>query len=290
MATISEQLANVRTMEDVINLLIILFTNLNNQNELYYNMFLNPTPMDLTLERYDENGELVTVTIPNRAKDNVKTYAGEGNPNGQVSAIQGALYVDNISYSLYYKGYGSDSYGWILIYSTRNLDYLPVDGDASQLVNLNMNNVGIGALAVEHGGTGATSLIGLLKGNGESAFSEATDGIDYLGEESMVGMICFYPVYDTSLPNNGLPVGWLRCDGYDGYLKTEYPRLFAKIGTKYGSSSEDTFAVPDLTDTFPKGWDGIDVGVSTTDTVSTSTGGSDSVDIKSMTMVPMIKY
>ena len=51
---ITDKLKNVRTLEDIVNLLTILFTNLNNQNEIYYDMFLNPNPMDVELERYNE--------------------------------------------------------------------------------------------------------------------------------------------------------------------------------------------------------------------------------------------
>ena len=256
MASISEQLANVRTMEDVINLLMVLFTNLNNQNELYYDMFLNPTPMDLELERYDENGQLVTVIIPNRAKDILQTYSGEGNPNGSVIASQGALYIDTVSYSLYYKGYGTDSNGWILIYTARNLDYLSPTGDGSGLTNLNASSISNGTLSVARGGTGKNSISGLVKGNGTSPFSVAVDGTDYLGPESMTGIICYYPIYDTSLSNSGLPTGWLRCDGYDQYLRTDYPALFAKLGTKYGSSSSSTFAVPNMIDVYVKCFNG----------------------------------
>ena len=77
MADVTDRLKNVRTLEDVVNLLTILFTNLNNQNEIYYDMFLNPTPMDLELERYDENGELVTVVLANRAKDRISALINE---------------------------------------------------------------------------------------------------------------------------------------------------------------------------------------------------------------------
>lgn len=261
MADISAQIANVRTMQDVINLLMILFTNLNNQNEMYYDMFLNPTPMDIELERYDENGELVTVVLPNRAKERITTYSGEGNPNGSVTASQGALYIDTITYSLYYKGYGTDSYGWILIYSADNLNYLAPNGNGSGLTNLNANSISSGTLSVARGGTGANSLTGILKGNGTSAITAAVEGVDYMGVNSLTGIICFYPIYDSSLENYGIPTGWLRCDGYKGYLRTDYPNLFAVLGTKYGSNSNTTFGVPDMTNLYVKCWDGSSVGV-----------------------------
>ena len=260
MSGIPEQLANIRTMQDVINVLMILFTNLNNQNEIYYDMFLNPVPMDLELERYDENGELTTVILPNRAKDRFSTYSGAGSPLGVVSAVPGSMYLDTSSYALYYKGYGIDSYGWIQVYSSVNSEYLTPQGDASELTNLNMNNATLGTLAVSRGGTGSGSISGLVKGNGTSAFTAAVDGIDYMGPSSMVGIICFYPIFDSNLTNYGIPNGWLRCDG-GSYSRTDYPALFAKIGTKYGSNSSTTFSVPNMINRYIKGWNGTNVGV-----------------------------
>ena len=43
-----------------------------------------------------------------------------------------------------------------------------------------------GTLAVADGGSGATTLTGILKGNGTSAFSAATEGTDYLSSTSTV--------------------------------------------------------------------------------------------------------
>lgn len=41
-------------------------------------------------------------------------------------------------------------------------------------------------IAVANGGTGATTLTGILKGNGTSAFSAATEGTDYLSDSSTI--------------------------------------------------------------------------------------------------------
>ena len=161
MSTIEERLQNVRTLEDIVNLLTILFTNLNNQNEQYYDMFLNPVPMDLDLERYDENGELVTVVHPNVAKMRISTYTGTGSPNGKVAARVGSLYIDLSEAGLYYKGIGDDSYGWVLVWSSNNFvngeQYLRPDGDASHLQTINANSISSGVVKVQNGGTGTTT-------------------------------------------------------------------------------------------------------------------------------------
>ena len=242
---ISEKLQTVRTLEDVVNLLSILFTNLNNQNEIYYDMFLNPVAMDLNLERYNENGELVTVTLPNVAKMRVNAYSGEGNPNGIQAASVGALYIDTITRNIYYKSVGSDSYGWQLVWSTANLiegeNYLSPTGNGANLKNLNANNITSGILSVARGGTGSNSITGLVKGNGVSPFTAAVVDEDYLAPSSFTGLIMYSPI-------EIIPEGWLVCDGviYDTGLRPELGRLCAKLGNKYGGDGITTFGVPNL--------------------------------------------
>lgn len=62
-------------------------------------------------------------------------------------------------------------------------------------------------------------------------------------------------------PSNTLPDGFLWCDGA-AYSRTEYPELFAAIGTKYGAGDgSTTFNVPDLTERVPVGaGDGYELG------------------------------
>jgi hypothetical protein len=174
---ISEKLKSARTMEDIVNLLSILFTNLNNQSEQYYDMFWNPIPMDLDLEKYNENGELVVVQHPNVAKMRLFVDSGPGDPNGVKEATIGALYINTLTTDLYYKATGTDAYGWQKIWSSANLvvarDYLAPNGDGSQLQNLNANSINQGTLPVRYGGTGVNSITGIIKGNGDAPFEAA---------------------------------------------------------------------------------------------------------------------
>ena len=256
---ISSKLQSVRTMEDIVNLLSILFTNLNNQNEMYYDMFLNPVPMDLELERYDETGKLVTVTLPNVAKMRVGAYSGEGDPNGKQSAGIGSLYIDTLNRSIYYKGSGSDNYGWQLVWSTANLienvNFISPTGNGSQLQQLNASNIKLGTLSVDRGGTGTSSITGLVKGNGTSAFTAAVVDQDYMAPSSFTGLIMF-------CSTEVIPDGWLICDGtiYDTAVRPELSRLCTKLGNKYGGDGVSTFGVPNLIDKYIKGGLPADVG------------------------------
>jgi hypothetical protein len=57
------------------------------------------------------------------------------------------------------------------------------------------------------------------------------------------GMIMLFADDDTWTA----PEGWVQCDGR--YLeRSEYPRLFAVLGTKFGSTASTNFRVPTLSD------------------------------------------
>lgn len=230
----SENLNNIRNLDDVVYLLNILFTNLNNLDRTYYDMFINPVPMDIELERYNELGELVTVILPNRAKDRLFTFIGIGDPNGQQTASQGSLYLDKEGLTLWYKAKGLDSQNWIMLWDMEHLNYLAPDGDGSQLQNLNANSINIGTLRVSNGGTGVNSITGLVKGNGTLPFTAAVEGTDYVKEDSFIGMIAYFPI------NQVTTRGWLRCDGAL-YNRLDYPKLASYLGI-----TSTQFAVPDL--------------------------------------------
>ena len=96
-----------------------LLTNTVNMTSVFYDVFLNPTPMDVEIQQYDDNNELITVTIPNRAKDKQIAKDGEGSPEGAVDGPIGSAYVDTLTDNIYFKTSGSDAYGWTLVLNQR---------------------------------------------------------------------------------------------------------------------------------------------------------------------------
>ena len=92
-----------------------LLQNSVNMTSVFYDIFLNPEPMDVELVQYNEEGQLVTVLIPNRAKENQRAIIGQGSPEGRIDANEGALYVDQLALSAYVKVEGSGNNGWRLI-------------------------------------------------------------------------------------------------------------------------------------------------------------------------------
>ena len=89
--------------EQIIALLEQLFTNMNNLDRIYYDMFINTTPMDITLERYNQDGVIETFVLPNRAKDRQNVLQGRGTPEGAQIASIGTLYFDLLSNNIYVK-------------------------------------------------------------------------------------------------------------------------------------------------------------------------------------------
>ena len=99
----------------IIENLTELLQNTVNMTSVFYDIFLNPTPMDVVLQQYNSEGELVTVTIPNRAKDRQIALEGEGSPEGVVTANVGASYVDVVNEVVYFKAVGSGNTGWVIV-------------------------------------------------------------------------------------------------------------------------------------------------------------------------------
>ena len=101
--------------ETIIENLTELLQNTVNMTSVFYDIFINPTPMDVTLTQYDSEGELITITVPNRAKDLQRALIGTGSPEGVISASEGTLYVDSATQTAYVKVNGSGNTGWKII-------------------------------------------------------------------------------------------------------------------------------------------------------------------------------
>ena len=263
------------TDDQIITLLQMLFVNMNNLDRVYYDLFINTVPLDVTLERYDENGTLQKYTIPNRAKDKAQTYVGQGNPEGVQDGKIGSFYLDVLSSNLYVKIRQTERYGWFLLYTANNFkagtDYLAPNGDGSGLTSLNMNNAGNGILSPIYGGTGTNGITGLLKGNGVAPMSVAVAGTDYLSPDGFTGMIGIFAGIEA-------PTGWLIADG-SLKTKTAYARLYNVIGDIYADGTEPSgyFRLPDLRGVFIRGYDDGTRGLDSTTFDATLTANSNFV-------------
>ena len=97
---------------DALSRLQLNYTKLANQ---WYDIFLNPVPMNVTLSFYDDTGKEFEFTIPNRAKDRQFILNGEGSPNvNAVNAEIGSLYQDIVTGEVYVK-YNEGATSWSCI-------------------------------------------------------------------------------------------------------------------------------------------------------------------------------
>lgn len=129
-----------------------LLTNSVNMTAVFYDLFINPEPMDITLKQYDDNNRLIDVIVPNRAKDRRIALTGEGNPEGKVNALVGTCYVDTLNNLVYFKARGEGSTGWVVALTESSLrdllkEYVPstrkVNNKALATdITLNANDVG----------------------------------------------------------------------------------------------------------------------------------------------------
>lgn len=121
----------VPTYEQIEVILSKLATNYSNLAHVFYDVFYNTEPMDVTLQMFDEQGELKTYVIPNRAKDMQNIRNGEGSPEGLVGGSMGTLYQDLENAGLYIKETPDGNEGWVQLATEDYLDDIFLRGSGS---------------------------------------------------------------------------------------------------------------------------------------------------------------
>ena len=100
-----------------------LLTNSTNMASVFYDLFINPTPLDIQLVQLDANGNPVVdpddntkpyLTIPNRAKCFQRAKTGDVDPEGEIDGYLGDLYVNETTSTCFVKARGGeyDNTGW----------------------------------------------------------------------------------------------------------------------------------------------------------------------------------
>ena len=264
MGIIENKLKNVRTLQDIVSILSILFYNMDAISRNYYNIFLDDNAREVPVELYNEDGKIVERLIPNVANYKVKAQVCDGDPNGRISGSKGTLCLDIQNQDLYYKATDPNNDGlstreWIRLYDY-NLNLLEVEGDGSKLHDLSTGQLERGVLTPERGGTGVgvsedgtnSLFTGLVKANSAGACSKAVSDVDYVDPSTMTGIISHFAGARGENDVN-IPKGWLVCDGRE-VAKDTYSRLYNVIGDTYGTAtSEDNFKLPDLINKYVKG-------------------------------------
>ena len=168
-----------------------LLTNSTNMASVFYDIFLNPVEMDVTLKQYNDENELVDVTIPNRAKDRRIALSGTGSPEGMVTANVGTCYVDSSASTVYFKISGSSNTGWTPALTADSIEDIitglqqTIGLDGTEIVLMDTN--GTVTSSVDLGAIGADKSLSNLNptGNGVLAGKASVDlsNLTAMGEE-----------------------------------------------------------------------------------------------------------
>lgn len=118
----------VPTFEQIEAILSKLATNYSNLAILFYDIFYNTTPTDVTFQMYNEEGVLETFVIPNRAKDMANILNGEGSPEGNIEAGKGVLYQDLSNGDLYIKLTATSNIGWTKFVTNYEMSSTLIEG------------------------------------------------------------------------------------------------------------------------------------------------------------------
>ena len=126
-------------MADLEQIETVLAKLQNNYSELartWYNIFYNTTPMDVTIKFYNEDGNIQTQTIPNRAKDFNYYKNGRVNPESMVSAPPATIYQNLNTGDAFIKLTGTGSSGWVKFVTDADLDGYIIRGAGAPTGNI----------------------------------------------------------------------------------------------------------------------------------------------------------
>ena len=121
---------NVATYSQILTILTQLATNYTNLITEYYKIFYDEVPADVEVQYYNSDGELTTITIPNRAKDRSYILNGNGDPNGRVSGAKGSVYQDLTNGKAYLNVDGTLE-GWVRILTEDFISEIIIQGSGS---------------------------------------------------------------------------------------------------------------------------------------------------------------
>lgn len=107
--------------------LAILMTNSVELQNKMYDIFVNPTPADVELRVWTDEG-FETFSVPNLAKSRIPVMDGSGSPIGVVAGSLGTIYIDTDSEYIYINTgrnqdeQGLSATGWVKIATTDDIE------------------------------------------------------------------------------------------------------------------------------------------------------------------------
>lgn len=119
----------VNTFEDIASVLSQLATNYSSIAGLFYAIFYDPTPQNITFQMYDESGVLKDYTVKNLALSNLYRTTGDGVPEGKIEGDKGTLYQDLTNGEAFIKMTSGGKEGWYKLINQALLDGYIIQGN-----------------------------------------------------------------------------------------------------------------------------------------------------------------
>lgn len=241
----------VPTFEQIETILTKLATNYSNLAIVYYDVFYNPTPMDVTLQMYDESGVIQTYTIPNRAKDRANILSGEGSPQGNVEAPKGAIYQDLLNGGLYIKLTQEGVVGWTEFVTNEELRNIIIEGNGlpegvftadKGSLYVDKSNAGLYIKTTESGNNGWVLISANIENlaNRDLSNLTATGNSKFTAKEDASNKINSIPDYNNS------EVKFPTVKAVQTYLQSNTSNFADKDFSNITSVAKDYFANKDL--------------------------------------------
>jgi hypothetical protein len=145
---------------------------------------------------------------------------------------------------------------------------------------------GITDLAVADGGTGASTLTGVLKGNGTSAFTAATAGTDYLAPSGALGTPSSGTLTNCTADGTNA-VGYRNVPQSGSDKTTSYTLVTGDVGKFIGVGTSGSITIPNST--FATGdivsiFNNTSSGITITCTITTAYIAGTNTDVASVTL------
>ena len=120
---------SIGTFEQIATLASQLMTNYSNLAGVFYDVFYNPNPKDVTFQMVDTDGNVHDYTIENLAKSNLYRKANTVHPEGTIPAVKGTIYQDLKNGKAYIKGTEEGNQGWVQLVTKALLDGYIIQGN-----------------------------------------------------------------------------------------------------------------------------------------------------------------
>ena len=215
--------------------LAILMTNSVELQNKMFDIFVNPTPADVELRVWTDEG-FETFVIPNLVKSRIPVMNGSGSPIGVAAGSLGTIYIDTDSEYIYVNtGRNSDEQGlsttsWVKIATTDDIE-----------VHNTSDSAHLGILAQINGSPDTPFYVTDTDKNSESTLAVNVGSLDaILGHVNLLGTTDNNSVVEALneiLYTSEKEVGVIVDSNLNRVKDTQKPKIFRVVATNDGSSS-----------------------------------------------------